>query len=276
MTHGDQPEDSGDQRPSAKVGGAALRPVLVSAVLHAAFLWLALPHASARGPEPRRIEWIDTSIDEGEKLTPAPRETGAIGPSRGPVPHATATGQRPASPVARAVPLPWLAAQAAEVGPALALDSDTAAAAPVVRGGSPQHAGGVSRYAATSPKPVYDAMARADGVPDGAGDGAGGGGGRGNDLTRVASLGGDRHWKCPFAFQGENADLDGSVVVHAKADVLPNGRPAKVFIMAAPSQGFANAAAKCALREMFVTALDANGDPVRGWTNRFRVVFTRK
>jgi|GEM_PF-6615663 len=72
MTHGDQPEDSGDQRPSAKVGGAALRPVLVSAVLHAAFLWLALPHASARGPEPRRIEWIDTSIDEGEKLTPAP------------------------------------------------------------------------------------------------------------------------------------------------------------------------------------------------------------
>ncbi|HRH00623.1 MAG TPA: hypothetical protein PLR99_30475, partial [Polyangiaceae bacterium] len=125
MTHGDQPEDSGDQRPSAKVGGAALRPVLVSAVLHAAFLWLALPHASARGPEPRRIEWIDTSIDEGEKLTPAPRETGAIGPSRGPVPHATATGQRPASPVARAVPLPWLAAQAAEAVPALALDSDT-------------------------------------------------------------------------------------------------------------------------------------------------------
>ena len=59
-------------------------------------------------------------------------------------------------------------------------------------------------------------------------------------------------------------------------DVLPNGRPAKAFIMAAPSQGVANAAAKCALREMFVTALDANGDPVRGWTNRFRVVFTRK
>jgi hypothetical protein len=173
-----------------------------------------------------------------------------------------------------AVPLPWLAAQAAEVGPTLALDT-AASAVPIVHGNSSKHAGGVSQSAATSPRPVYDAMARADGVPDGAGDGAGGGGG-GNDLTRIASLGGDRHWKCPFAFQGENADLDGSVVVHAKADVLPNGRPAKVFIMAAPSQGFANAAAKCALREMFVTALDANGDPVRGWTNRFRVVFTRR
>ena len=274
MSRTEQPEQS-DQRPRSRLESAALRPVLASAVLHAAFLWLALPSASARGPAPRRIEWIDTSLDEGEKLTPAPRQTGAIGPSRGPVPHATATGQRPAAaaPVARAVPLPWLAAQAAEVGPTLDTES---AAAPIVRGGSPQHAGGVSRYAATSPKPVYDAMARADGVPDGAGDGASGGGGHGNDLTRVASLGGDRHWKCPFAFQGENADLDGSVVVHAKADVLPNGRPAKVFIMAAPSQGFANAAAKCALREMFVTALDANGDPVRGWTNRFRVVFTRK
>ncbi len=143
------------------------------------------------------------------------------------------------------------------------------------RGNSNQHAGGVTQFAAKAPKAVYDAMARADGVPDGAGEGQGGGGG-GNDLTRIASLGGDRHWKCPFAFQGENADLDGSVVVHAKADVLPNGRPAKVFIMAAPSQGFANAAAKCALREMFVTALDTNGDPIRGWTNRFRVVFTRK
>ena len=94
-------------------------------------------------------------------------------------------------------------------------------------------------------------------------------------VRRLASLGGDKQWECPLAFQGENASLSGMVIVHARADVLSDGSAARVIIVDAPTKSFAVAAEACALRERFLPALDENDKPVRGWTRRFRVVFTK-
>jgi hypothetical protein len=144
-----------------------------------------------------------------------------------------------------------------------------------VRGAGKAHAGGVTQVGAVSIAPVYQAEARAGG-DTGESDGASqGGGGGATELTRRAGLGGDRHWQCTDAFQGSNGNLHGLVVVHARADVRPDGTPGKVVIVEAPTQSFANAAARCALKERFEPALDTRGVAIRGWTDRFRVVFSK-
>ncbi len=204
----------------------------------------------------------------------------AHGPTVGPVMDGTLAGgvehETPAAAIPQPIKLPGLGSEAAQAGPSMAVDDEPEPERSVVRGSGKAHAGGVTQVGAASIAPVYEAEARAGGDTgeSGAGTGAGGGGGA-SDLTRRAGLGGDRHWQCADAFTGSNANLRGLVVVHARADVRPDGTPGKVVIVEAPTQSFANAAARCALKERFDPALDARGTPVRGWTDRFRVVFSK-
>ena len=251
--------------------------VLASALVHAVPLALLARPAKSHAPPAAALEpAVDAEVEESPGATPATTARGgAAGPGRT-TGHPGRRAVASPTPPRRAVSLGLLARDLAQAGPALVSDSNAAWEVPV--DARPRHAGGTTQRGGRSTVAVTDPNARLGGVLDGAddGDGEGGGGGGGRrGLRRLASLGGDKHWECPMAFQGENASLSGMVVVHARADVLPSGAPARVVIVDAPTRSFATAAEACALRERFLPALDEDEKPVRGWTRRFRVVFTK-
>lgn len=254
--------------------------VVASALAHAIpIVLLARPAHSRPSPPPPTLEQAVAAELAEEAAADAPPSAlaprgGAPGPGRlsgHPGRHSAPSPEPPR----RAASLGLLARDLAQAGPAMT--SDAAGAWELATDTRPRFAGGTTQRGGKSTTAVTDPNARLGGAPDGDGDGdgAGGGGGGQRGLRRLASLGGDKQWECPLAFQGENASLSGMVIVHARADVLSDGSAARVIIVDAPTKSFAVAAEACALRERFVPALDENDKPVRGWTRRFRVVFSK-
>jgi hypothetical protein len=249
-------------------------PLLVSIGIHSlAGAWLARKPSDAIVRRAAAVTEIAVDLLEPtENVDDAAPGEGNGPPAPTPIRRAPTPRRRPPAPApsASSAPPP-LAAQAAPVATA---PETTATAETAVTGDAAVHAGGVTQTGATSPTAVVDPNARAWGVPGGTGaDGDGWLGGI--DLSRKASLGGNRYWTCPYAFVGENEAFQGTTVVRLRADVAADGMPQSFEVVDAPSPAFAVAATRCAKAERFVPARDRRGRSTRGTTNPFRVVFSR-
>jgi protein TonB len=121
------------------------------------------------------------------------------------------------------------------------------------------------------------------GGDDGAGSGArggGGGAGRGSrggaggrgargGRSSGAGLGSNSAWDCDFPFGSPPRARVRMVVM-----VLPDGSPESVEIVSDPGHGFAQAARECAMKQRFQPARDEDGEPTRGATPPFNVLYT--
>jgi hypothetical protein len=112
----------------------------------------------------------------------------------------------------------------------------------------------------------------AAGLTDGSGGhgGANPGGRSGRrDLSHGAHLGPGGEWDCDFP-PGNTSRARVRMIV----TVRPDGSAESVEIVSDPGHGFGAAARECALKQRFLPASDPDGNPVRGATPAFNVLYT--
>jgi outer membrane biosynthesis protein TonB len=97
-----------------------------------------------------------------------------------------------------------------------------------------------------------------------------------DDLAPSAALGAvPSPWdRCPFPQEADMKDIDSAAVV-ARVLVAADGTAEDVEILRDPGHGFAEAARECAMKQLYVPARDADGNPIRGRTRRFLIRYAR-
>jgi protein TonB len=135
----------------------------------------------------------------------------------------------------------------------------------IIQGTANEYAGGVTSSEGTSNQAVRNVAAQNGGVPNGAG----------NEPnapavqqaarpSRARPAGLMSHdWRCPFPPEADTAQIDEALVM-LDVTVRADGTPASVRILRDPGNGFGRMAYQCAMRQRFVTALDADGNSIQG------------
>lgn len=143
-----------------------------------------------------------------------------------------------------------------------------------VTGSGSTFAGGTTQAGGTSTTAVYNAAARATGVPGGTGTTAAPPPGPKVDKSRTAKIANVANLsRCPFPAEADSDQVD-EAVVGIEVKVSVDGRAESVTITQDPGHGFGREAKKCALREKYDAAWNAEGQPIPG-TYRVRFNFTR-
>ncbi|MDI1477159.1 energy transducer TonB [Polyangium sp. y55x31] len=94
------------------------------------------------------------------------------------------------------------------------------------------------------------------------------------DLSRPASLYGDRAWDCDFPPEAEAAGIRNALVV-LQIVVRADGRAQKVDVVSDPGHGFGAQARYCAARHHYRPALDRAGQPTQASLGPVRIRFVR-
>ena len=81
-------------------------------------------------------------------------------------------------------------------------------------------------------------------------------------------------WSCSWPSQAAALPIDEATVV-IRVVVRPDGTAESVAVVSDPALGFADAAARCAMRTQFTPARSADGHPVRATSAPIKVRFTR-
>ncbi len=81
-------------------------------------------------------------------------------------------------------------------------------------------------------------------------------------------------WSCPWPSEADPLPIDEETVV-IRVVVRPDGSAESVAVDSDPGHGFAEAAARCAMRTRFTPARAADGEPIRTSSPAIRVRFTR-
>ncbi|MDI3284832.1 energy transducer TonB [Polyangium sp. 15x6] len=94
------------------------------------------------------------------------------------------------------------------------------------------------------------------------------------DLSRPASLYGDRAWDCDFPAEAEAAGIRNALVV-LQILVRADGRAQKVDVVSDPGHGFGAQARYCAAQHHYRPALDRTGKPIQASLGPVRIRFVR-
>ncbi|MDC3954472.1 energy transducer TonB [Polyangium jinanense] len=94
------------------------------------------------------------------------------------------------------------------------------------------------------------------------------------DLSRPASLYGDRAWDCDFPPEAEAAGIRNALVV-LQIVVRADGRAQKVEVVSDPGYGFGAQARYCAAQHHYRPALDRAGQPTQASLGPVRIRFVR-
>jgi protein TonB len=145
-----------------------------------------------------------------------------------------------------------------------------------VNGTAAMYAGGVTEQGGTSTDAVYNRNARKGGVVGGTGTAINvpPPPPPGPDRSRPAGLEGASEWKCPWPSEADAEQIDEAYVT-VQVTTTADGTAESVNVVNDPGHGFAREARRCAMRERYKTALDHDGNPIRGVTKAFRIHFER-
>ena len=143
-----------------------------------------------------------------------------------------------------------------------------------VTGSGSTFAGGTTQAGGTSTTAVYNAAAVATGVVGGTGKGPSPAAAPKVDRSRTAKIANLGNLsRCPFPAEADSDQID-EATVSMEVKVSVEGRAEAVTITQDPGHGFGREAKKCALREKYDAAWNAEGQPIPG-TYRVRFNFTR-
>lgn len=143
-----------------------------------------------------------------------------------------------------------------------------------VTGSGSTYAGGTTQAGGTSTKAVYNPNAAATGVQGGTGPANAPPGPPKVDRSRTAKIGNMGNLeRCPFPPEADVDQVD-DAVVGIEVKVTTDGRAEAVTITRDPGHGFGREAKKCALRERYEPALNADGQAIPG-VYRVNFTFTR-
>ena len=189
-----------------------------------------------------------------------------------PPPSAEPEEVKPEPPKAVPLPLPTAAplpapAQAAKVvavepDPNKPLDFTNT----IIQGTANEYAGGITSSEGTSNTAMRNVGAQNGGVPTANGNEANAPAQvqQAPRVSRARPAGLMSHdWRCPFPPEADTAQIDEALVI-LEITVRPDGTPGTVRILRDPGNGFGRMAYQCAMRQRFVTALDADGNSIQG------------
>lgn len=142
-----------------------------------------------------------------------------------------------------------------------------------VTGSGSAFAGGTTQAGGTSKTAVYNPAAVATGVAGGTGTAPAPATPKvdRSRTAKIANLG--NLSRCPFPPEADTDQID-EAIVPMEVKVSADGRAESVVVVTDPGHGFAREAKKCALREKYEPAMNADGQTIPG-TYRVRFNFSR-